>query len=166
MLHPKRQATSKLLNLQLSPQTFVSRIPKKPLSEIDLSTLTTFVLTAEEEEHFNQGIALFNTGKFWEAHEAWEFIWQQHPEDGRFFIQGLIQLAAAYHQLRRRIFRGAAIHLRQAEERLKLFPASFLGINIATLLEVIRESLDEIDTAPSLGAVDFSRIRIPRIEPC
>jgi uncharacterized protein len=142
----------------------VSPFPKKPLSEIDLSTLTEFVLTAEEEEHFNRGIRLFNTGRFWEAHEAWEFIWLRHPEDARFFIQGLIQLAAAYHQLGRRIFRGVAIHLRQAEERLELFPANFLGIDVEALREVIAQSLKEIDSRPSLEAVDFGKLRIPRIE--
>jgi hypothetical protein len=30
--------------------------------------------------------------KVWEAHEAWEEIWMNHPEDGRFY-PGLIQLA-------------------------------------------------------------------------
>jgi uncharacterized protein len=142
----------------------VSPFPKKPLSEIDLSTLTEFVLTAEEEEHFNRGIRLFNTGRFWEAHEAWEFIWLRHHEDARFFIQGLIQLAAAYHQLGRRIFRGVAIHLRQAEERLEFFPANFLGIDVEALREVIAQSLKEIDSRPSLEAVDFGKLRIPRIE--
>ena len=104
-----------------------SRIPKKPLSSIDLTALTPFDLTTDEELHLEHGIALFNSGKFWEAHEAWEEIWMNHPEDGRFFIQGLIQLAAAYHQLGKKVYRGVVIHLKQAQERLKLFPSDFLG---------------------------------------
>ena len=99
-----------------------SRIPKKPLSSIDLTALTPFNLTTDEETHLERGIALFNSGQFWEAHEAWEEIWKNHPEDGRFFLQGLIQLAAAYHQLGKKIYRGVVIHLKQAQERLKLFP--------------------------------------------
>lgn len=112
----------------------------------------------------DRGIQLFNEGKFWEAHEAWEAIWQRHPEDGRFFIQGLIQLAAAYHQLGRRIYRGVAIHLRQSYERLKLFPEAFLKINVAGLLETIERSLGEMEREPNLQSVDFSRIKSPRIE--
>ncbi len=50
-----------------------------------------------------------------------------HPEDGRFFLQGLIQLAAAYHQLGKKIYRGVVIHLKQAQERLKLFPPDVSG---------------------------------------
>ena len=106
-----------------------SRIPKKPLSRIDLTALIPFHLTVDEEAHLDFGIALFNSGEFWEAHEAWEEIWGNHPEDGRFFIQGLIQLAAAYHQLGNKVCRGVVIHLKQAQERLKLFPSDFLRID-------------------------------------
>jgi hypothetical protein len=142
----------------------VRRILKKVLSEIDLSTLTEFVLTPDDEEHFERGLTLFNSGKFWEAHEAWETIWLAHPEDGRFFIQGLIQLAAAYHQLGRGICRGAVIHLRQAEERLQLFPGDFLGINVSTVLSVIRRSLKLINSKAKLDEVAFSELEIARLE--
>jgi uncharacterized protein len=138
----------------------VNRIPKKPLSEIDLSTVSEFTLTATEEEHLSRGISFFNAGKFWEAHEAWEAIWQRRPEDARFFIQGLIQLAAAYHQLGKEIYRGVTIHLKQAEERLTLFPPDFLGLNVAELLKVIRASLGEIEERSKLhagGAPKISR---------
>ena len=35
------------------------RIRKKSLSELDLSTITRIVLSADEERHFARGIALF-----------------------------------------------------------------------------------------------------------
>ena len=78
-----------------------------------------------------------------------------HPEDGRFFIQGLIQLAAAYHQLEKKVYRGVLIHLKQAQERLKLFPSDFLGIDIPPILEVIDASLAAIESQPSLADVDW-----------
>jgi uncharacterized protein len=139
------------------------RIPKKPLSSIDLAALIPFDLTTDEESHFEHGIALFNSGKFWEAHEAWEEIWKNHPEDGRFFIQGLIQLAAAYHQLGKKIYRGVVIHLKQAQERLKLFPPVFLGIEVLPILQVIGDSLDAIEARPSLSDVDWDALKIARI---
>jgi predicted metal-dependent hydrolase len=141
----------------------VSRIPKKPLSEIDLSTVSEFVLTATEEECLSRGITLFNAGRFWEAHEAWEEIWQGRPEDSRFFIQGLIQLAAAYHQLGKSIYRGAMIHLKQAEERLKLFPVDFLGLNVAGLLEAIRACVRHLESQSHRDVADPSGMIIPRI---
>jgi predicted metal-dependent hydrolase len=112
----------------------------------------------------DHGIALFNSGKFWEAHEAWEEIWMNHPEDGRFFIQGLIQLAAAYHQLQKKVYRGVVIHLKQAQERLKLFPSDFLGIDVSPILEVIDDSLAAIEARPSLVEVDWAALEVVRIQ--
>src|SRR5207244_3623206 len=140
------------------------RIRKKSLSELDLSTITQIVLSPDEKKHFARGIALFNSRKFWEAHEAWEQIWQHHPEDGRFFIQGLIQLAAAYHQLSRKIYRGFVIHIKQARERLALFPNIFLEIHVAGLLETVNRSVRVIEENENLTEADFSAMEIARIE--
>ncbi len=49
-----------------------------------------------ETELFRFGVDLFNRSFFWEAHEAWEELWQTCPEGPvRQGLQGLIQLAAA-----------------------------------------------------------------------
>ena len=140
------------------------RIPNKPLSSIDLTALIPFDLTADEKAQLEHGIALFNSGKFWEAHEAWEEIWKNHPEDGRFFIQGLIQLAAAYHQLGKKVYRGVLIHLKQAQERLKLFPADFLGIDILPILQIIDDSLAAMEARPGLAEVDWATLKIAPIQ--
>ena len=138
-------------------------IRKKSLSELDLSTLTHFVLTAEDRTDFHRGIRLFNQARFWEAHEAWEAVWLRHPEDGRFFIQGLIQLAAAHHQLRRGIHRGFLIHIRRAQERLVLFPDTFLSVDVVGLRRTISEALRRIDSEEGTGCVDLSGIVPPKI---
>lgn len=87
-----------------------------------------------------------------------------HPEDGRFFIQGLIQLAAAYHQLGKKVYRGVVIHLKQAQDRLKLFPSDFLGIEVSPILEVIDESLAAIESRPSFADVDWEALQVARIQ--
>ena len=139
-------------------------IRKKPLSELDLATLTHFNLTARDRTDFRRGIHLFNQARFWEAHESWEAVWLRHPEDGRFFIQGLIQMAAGYHQLRRRIYRGFLIHLRRAQERLVLFPDRFLGIDVAGLRNEIERvlSAEGFEVTEDVVA-DFPQIVAPRI---
>ncbi len=141
----------------------IKRIRKKPLAELDLATITDFVLTAEDQKDFQRGIRLFNQARFWEAHESWEAVWLRHPEDGRYFVQGLIQLAAAYHQLRRKIYRGFVIHLRRARERLVLFPEVFLSVDVAGLLKEIRDSLGPGDSKDPAAEVDYSRIVPPKI---
>jgi hypothetical protein len=46
------------------------------------------------------GARLFDDGRFFEAHEAWEQHWrvERDPERRR-LLQGLIQVAAAFHKL-------------------------------------------------------------------
>jgi predicted metal-dependent hydrolase len=141
----------------------IKRIRKKSLSELDRASLAAIVLSPEEKQDFARGITLFNSRRFWEAHEVWEGIWQNHPEDGRFFIQALIQLAAAYHQLLRKIYRGFVIHMRRARERLELFPATFLGIDVNVLLATIDRTLEAVNANDNLDEIDFSRIEIPQI---
>jgi hypothetical protein len=44
----------------------------------------------------SSGIRLFDAGRYWEAHEAWEEVWmhdRRGPESG--FYKGLIQVAPA-----------------------------------------------------------------------
>ncbi|MEW5978854.1 MAG: DUF309 domain-containing protein [Acidobacteriota bacterium] len=139
------------------------RIRKKSLSELDLSTLHEFELLPQEKETFLRGIALFNAGRFWEAHEAWEEIWLNHPEDGRFFIQALIQLAAGYHQLRRGIRRGFSIHLRRACDRLQLFPPDFLGVNAAELYRIATDSLARLENHSDDAEAVVQETVAPRI---
>ena len=141
----------------------IKRIRKKSLSELDRASLAAIVLSPEEKQDFARGITLFNSRRFWEAHEVWEGIWQNHPEDGRFFIQALIQLAAAYHQLLRKIYRGFVIHMRRARERLELFPATFLGIDVNDLLASIDRSLEAVNANDNLEGFDFSSIEFPQI---
>lgn len=49
---------------------------------------------------FDRGIAAYQAGDYFEAHELWEELWRDAPRDfDRQFIQGLIQVAAAMHKV-------------------------------------------------------------------
>jgi len=134
------------------------RIRKKSLVELNFASLTNFILTPEDKKDFCLGIQLFNKEKFWEAHESWEKVWLRHPEDGRIFLQGLIQLAAAYHQFQKKIHRGFVAHLRHAQERLVLFPKNFLSIDVDLLRKSITQSLDRIVYEDSLTSTNYASI--------
>ena len=47
------------------------------------------------DEHAARGVALFNAGRFWEAHEALEVVWRATAGPERECWQGLILAAAA-----------------------------------------------------------------------
>src|SRR5207237_7833132 len=44
-----------------------------------------------------EAIRLFNDRFFFEAHEVLEEVWRQEHGESRVFLQGLIQICAAYH---------------------------------------------------------------------
>jgi predicted metal-dependent hydrolase len=47
-----------------------------------------------------QGARLFDAGEYFEAHEAWEGHWRLATDEAdRRLLQGLIQVAAAFHKL-------------------------------------------------------------------
>ena len=98
-------------------------------------------LTTADWQHICQGIALYNDGAFWDAHEAWEGVWRRYPDDWRLFLQGLIQIAAGYYQLRRCIFHDTVKHLENARAKLAQFPDDFLGIDVAALIDGIDATL-------------------------
>jgi DNA-binding Lrp family transcriptional regulator len=75
------------------------------------------------------GVELFNEGRYWEAHEAWEQPWLRAAGEEKQFLQGLIQLAAAYHHLRRGTLRGATRLFESALARLEAVPAGFCGVD-------------------------------------
>ena len=94
-------------------------------------------LSPEERERlFRAGIDLFNQGRFFAAHEAWEEIWRSTTPEPRDLFQGLIQVAAALHQhldLRRK--EGPRRTLAKARRNLEPYAPAALGINIAGLLK-------------------------------
>jgi uncharacterized protein len=52
------------------------------------------------QKPYVRGARLFDAGAFFEAHEAWEERWRVEIDPGaRRFLQGLIQIAAAFHKL-------------------------------------------------------------------
>src|SRR3990172_5087778 len=59
----------------------------------------------------DRGIALFNAGSYFEAHEAWEGLWlaTNSPEEKQ-FLQGLIMAAGSFlHYIRRECAGGYAL---------------------------------------------------------
>lgn len=44
------------------------------------------------------GVRLFRSGRFFEAHEAWEEAWRLEQGETRALLQGLIQVAAGLHK--------------------------------------------------------------------
>ena len=59
-----------------------------------------------QTEDYLYGIDLYNFAYWWEAHEAWEGLWNKTEDDCRLFLQGLIQISAALIKFHMRQLRG------------------------------------------------------------
>jgi hypothetical protein len=70
----------------------------------------------ERSPGFVRGVALFNAGYYWEAHEAWEWLWHAHGRAGPTadVLKALIKLAAAGVKARERQPRGVSTHAARA----------------------------------------------------
>lgn len=126
-------------------------------------------MSGEDWSDFERGVALFNGGEYWESHEAWEQVWRRHAEPSRIFFQGLIQLAAAYHQLGREVHHGLVKHFNNSYLKLKQFPDRFLGVDVGALKAAIRDGLAEAKRLGEGGLAGFDPGLVVRIEferPC
>ena len=85
------------------------------------------------------GIDHFNSLQFWEAHEDWEELWLNAESDAHQFLQGLIQIAAAYHHVKRGTFPGAVRLFEAGLNKLEPFPPRFCGIERDALVRAARQ---------------------------
>jgi uncharacterized protein len=98
-----------------------------------------------------EGLRCYQAREFFAAHEAWESVWLGAKEPEKTFLQGLIQVTAAFHHLQRNNLRGTASLLQAALGRLERYPSHFGGISLALLCDDIRECLQSLEAgAPEL----------------
>jgi predicted metal-dependent hydrolase len=109
---------------------------------------------------FARGARLFDAGAFFDAHEAWEERWLvETNEVERRLLQGLIQIAAAFHKL---IVIGSADSasrlLAKGLAKLDASPSEIAGMSVCAFREAVRLF------ARDLAAGHFARSAIPKIE--
>ena len=110
---------------------------------------------------FRQGLDAFNSARFYEAHEHWEEVWLKTPNPEKFFLQGLIQVAAAFHHHSRNNFQGTRNLLWAGLLKLDQFPGDHRGLEIEGLRVSVRIWLAALDAAG-----DLNECEIPRLHRC
>jgi predicted metal-dependent hydrolase len=112
------------------------------------------------EENHRLGIAHFNAGRFFPAHEAWETAWKQvRGEDDEEFYKGLSQLGAGYTHYRRGNRHGAHTLMRRALSRIERYGPAHGGIDVAGLAALVRDQEAAIQEADRTGG------RMPVVDP-
>ena len=96
----------------------------------------------------SRGVALFNSGQFWEAHEAWEGAWMPlRGTDDADFYKGLVQVAAGCYHYQRRNRHGAAVKWRGGAGFLRPYLPSRGGLDIAALVSDVDALLRSLDAS-------------------
>ncbi|MDQ6636974.1 MAG: DUF309 domain-containing protein [Candidatus Dormibacteraeota bacterium] len=93
-----------------------------------------------------RGVELFNAGRFWEAHEAWEEGWlpdRHGPERG--FYKGLIQIAAGCLHYGRRNRRGAQNKWTSGRQFLVPYLPEHQGLELTGLVADVDRLLAALD---------------------
>jgi predicted metal-dependent hydrolase len=104
------------------------------------------------------GARLFDAGEFFEAHEAWEKHWLvEKDETRRLLLQGLIQIAAAFHKLVDKDAPEPAARLyAKGLAKLDRCPADLAGADLVRFTTAVRACAD------ALAAGRFDRAMTPR----
>jgi predicted metal-dependent hydrolase len=106
-----------------------------------------------------KGVALFNDHQFWHAHEAWEEIWLGAAGEEKVFLQGLIQLAAAYHHVQRGTFRGGVRLFDAAVRKLERFANGYGGVDRAEAVNVALRHRGKIARGENIDAGEYPKLR-------
>jgi hypothetical protein len=91
-----------------------------------------------DPEKLARGIELFNAQEFFAAHEELEDVWRETPGDERRPMQGLVQVAVAFHHHSTGNLTGASSVLERAARNLST-GEHLHGIELEPLRESLRQ---------------------------
>ena len=113
----------------------MARVSEIPTPEAARALEASIADTAREG--LARGASHFDAGRFWDAHEEWEGLWQAEPRPIRSFYQGLILIAAGlHHWTRTHRPRGVQLKLAQGVERLDPYRPRYLGVDVQAMVEL------------------------------
>jgi len=114
------------------------------------------------DARLREGIRLFNDGRYFQSHEAWEDFYQRAAESDKPFVEALIQLAAA---LRMRAdfgeMKGPVRAARQALIRLENYRPVYLGVKVSALMQAVAQWADASEK-DGAAAVETPKISMQR----
>jgi uncharacterized protein len=100
------------------------------------------------DPRFERGLEEFRAGRFFEAHEEWELLWNDSADDDRLFVQALIQLAAGCVHLTRGNRAPAGRLFALARAKLERVPGGFSPFPLDGLREALAAPIPEAAPDP------------------
>ena len=117
------------------------------------------------DERFFCGLEEFNNARFFEAHEILEDLWHEYREADRTFIQGIIQIAAAYYHVQSCNLKGALSQFAKGSQKLTHFLPVYKDVSVAHLLDDVQKHAQTLRNASSVKSetISYPKIQFTRI---
>ena len=106
------------------------------------------------EDNFLYALDLFNNQKWYEAHDAFEDIWNTIDGDERQIIQGILQVSVSQFHLSKGNYNGATILLGEGLGRIKNRTNINMGIDLETLCKCLEKLLSKLQHREDLNEND------------
>ena len=103
---------------------------------------------------------LFNDQKWYEAHDAFEDIWNTVDGDQRQVIQGILQVSVSQFHLSKGNLNGATILLGEGLGRIKTRTKTNLGIDLDSLCKCLEDLLRKFQYREKLNENDKPYLKI------
>ena len=106
------------------------------------------------KESLQEAIDLFNNQKWYEAHDAFEDIWNDLVGDERQIVQGILQVSVSQFHLNKGNLNGAKILLGEGLGRIKYRASEDLEIDLISLCSSLESLLDKLHSEIPLSQSD------------
>lgn len=110
------------------------------------------------DPRWGKAVDLFNSRAWYEAHDAFEELWQETIGPDRLLLQAIVQIAVAHVHLDRGNERGATILLGEARGRLCRCDQGSLGLNLEQLASCIAARLTALQHGRALADLPLPRL--------
>ena len=115
------------------------------------------------DDRLREGINLFNQGRFFEAHETWEMLYQSAAISDKSFIEGLIQLSTACRLIEDfGEIKGPVKLIYQALIRFENYQPTYLDVKVADLAAAMEAWAKEIESSGARGQKPLPTIAVRR----
>jgi uncharacterized protein len=116
------------------------------------------------DQRFYEGIQEFNQGRYFEAHDVLEDLWQGYREPDRVFLQALIHSAVGLYHLENDNVKGARSQLSKACSKFEPYQPAHHGVNLESLCAALKELLKALDGCERSGGKSSEIQERPRIQ--
>ena len=106
------------------------------------------------KDSLQEAIDLFNNQKWYEAHDAFEDIWNDLVGDERQIVQGILQVSVSQFHLSKGNLNGAMILLGEGLGRIKNKVSEDLEIDLILFFSSLESLLNKLHTKSSLNQSD------------